>query len=56
MIEGGLGWNRKKDRFNNTRYALPVAGREEKTRASLRLISNSSPLYNEILFPLEGGL
>jgi hypothetical protein len=53
--EKDLRWNSEQDRFKGTRHALPTAGREEKTRGTLRLISNSSPLYNETLLPLERG-
>jgi hypothetical protein len=53
--ERGLRWNREKDRANGTRHALPTADREEKTRGTLRVISNSSPLYNETLLSLERG-
>jgi hypothetical protein len=55
MIEKGLRWKRKKGRFNGTRYALPTEGSEEKTGGTLGVISNSSPLYNEILPSLEKG-
>jgi len=53
--EKGLKWNREKDRANGTRHALLTASREEKTRGTLKVISNPSPLYNETLLSLERG-